>query len=331
MRMTIVIPTYNRNEILLKNICHLLPQLTSQCKLLIIDNHSDVYVSETLLPVLNEFPDVRCEIVRNRVNIGAVANILRSFEMCQTEWLWILSDDDTVRPDAIATILEYTDLYPDSLYFNFSSELYSRDDLFITKGSEEFIEKLDSFWNALFISTGVYKTSAIVSNLRVAYTYAYSQAPQFVILLTSLDRDGSCVFSNRRIVTWNPPHIEQQWSFVNVCLGIMTILELPLEAQLREKLAEKILASAPVLKYLGIQLLLLSVTYKDHRNVLYLYDQLCSRLYYFDTGVRRKAEILFYRIILRFPHMSYRAINAYKSLRGSSMREHPLQDRYTRM
>jgi GT2 family glycosyltransferase len=38
MDLTIAIPTYNRNELLLRHLAHLLPQLNERCRLLILDN-----------------------------------------------------------------------------------------------------------------------------------------------------------------------------------------------------------------------------------------------------------------------------------------------------
>ena len=107
MKLTIAIPTYNRNDILEQNIGLLLPQLNSDCKLLIIDNHSSIPVEETLNPYILKFPHVSIEVIRNRVNVGGNANVLRCIEFCETEYLWILSDDDPVLNNAVETIFKY--------------------------------------------------------------------------------------------------------------------------------------------------------------------------------------------------------------------------------
>jgi abequosyltransferase len=82
--LTIAIPTYNRSEQIKATISLLLPQLTPECFLLIIDNHSDVPVSESLAALLATLPQSQYSIVRNRVNIGGNANIVRCFELCDT-------------------------------------------------------------------------------------------------------------------------------------------------------------------------------------------------------------------------------------------------------
>ena len=96
MKLTIAIPTYNRNEILKANLEKLLPQVTDECNVVIFDNCSDTPVKEVIEELVNTYPDINISIVRNRYNIGMTANILKCFEQCSDTWLWILGDDDEV-------------------------------------------------------------------------------------------------------------------------------------------------------------------------------------------------------------------------------------------
>ena len=48
MKLTIAIPTYNRNEILKANLEKLLPQVTDECNVVIFDNCSDTPVKEVI-------------------------------------------------------------------------------------------------------------------------------------------------------------------------------------------------------------------------------------------------------------------------------------------
>lgn len=109
MILTVAIPTYDRNAILRKHLALLMPQLTPDCELLIIDNCSPTPVIETIGDLLDSYPEVNARVERNRVNIGAGANLLRCIERCETEWIWVLSDDDLPKPDAIETILKNTE------------------------------------------------------------------------------------------------------------------------------------------------------------------------------------------------------------------------------
>jgi glycosyltransferase involved in cell wall biosynthesis len=104
IRLSIVIPTSNRPKDIVERVGELLPQLVQGVDLLIIDNCSPVVV-ETLIS--ENFPDTLGKIthIRNAVNIGGNANICRCFEVGDSDWIWLLGDDDSVKPDAIKMIL----------------------------------------------------------------------------------------------------------------------------------------------------------------------------------------------------------------------------------
>lgn len=332
MQLTIAIPTYNRNAVLLGNLQALMPQLTPECRLLIIDNCSDVPVSDTLQPLLSNFGDAGVKIVRNGVNIGGNANIMRCFELCETELVWVLADDDTPRPGAVEIILRTAAQHPDCLYYNFSSGYYSRDQELATRGLKDFVRRVDSLANVLFISPGVYRAGAMTPYLKVGYTYTYSHATNLVLLLLALGTSGTCFFSKEQIINWNPPLPGQQWAPINLGLGLMTVLELPLDMDVREKLAAKLQASIPHIEHYVVDLLL-AARQGDPRSALYLYDQLCSRMLYFNKRPRTRVKIIAYRLALMFPQVGYRAIETYKQIRGGkvSIRKHTLVDRFERM
>ena len=82
MKLTIAIPTYNRNEILYKNFEKLLSQITDECRVIIFDNCSDVPVNDTIAELVEVNSHIEISVVRNRYNIGMTANILKCFEIC---------------------------------------------------------------------------------------------------------------------------------------------------------------------------------------------------------------------------------------------------------
>ena len=74
--LTITIPTYNRNAILKKNLQTLLPQTKNNCEVIVIDNHSEIPVEETLKEELKEYPNL--SVVRNKANVGLSGNLIKS-------------------------------------------------------------------------------------------------------------------------------------------------------------------------------------------------------------------------------------------------------------
>jgi hypothetical protein len=59
----------------------------------------------------------------NPVNIGATANFARAILECSTPWLWMVGDDDTLRRDAIETILADLEYPGGAEHFVYSSAL----------------------------------------------------------------------------------------------------------------------------------------------------------------------------------------------------------------
>jgi glycosyltransferase involved in cell wall biosynthesis len=297
--LTIAIPTYNRNHILAKNLATLIPQLTADCVLTVIDNASDVPLAETL----SEFQKscaCRMNIVRNRVNIGANANILRCLESCATKWIWILGDDDPIRPNAIATILDEIPGSNNALYLNFRSALCApRRTPCQGRGISEFAEALDSFSNALFISTSIFNAAELLDYIGFGYLYAYSCAPHLAVLLAGMKEDGEWRLSEKEIVDLElGKTVDQKWSPLIPALGKMTILELPMKHSARRLLAYK-LYRKPRLEYLALSLVRLAGRQRSSQEALFLYGQLCSRLYWCDRSPGGYARRMLGRGLIR--------------------------------
>ena len=100
--LTISIPTYNRVDCIQRMVRTILPQLTNEVNLIVIDNQSpyDIY------SLFTEEEKTQFDLRRNDVNIGGDANIARCFEVARTKWVWVLGDDDIILPDAVSRVLE---------------------------------------------------------------------------------------------------------------------------------------------------------------------------------------------------------------------------------
>ena len=282
-KLSIFIPTFNRNNILFDNLKFLLPQLNSECKVVVLDNCSDISVSTTLKDVQLQYP-ATINIITNKVNIGGCANIVRCFELCDTDWLWVLGDDDKPDCNSIKTILEHINIYEDSIFINFSSEIKSRGKLFTTSKQDEFIELMDSWSNVLFISSAIYKASVLKKHLRVAYHYIYSMGPHFALLLEALyaEKNAHCVFSDKSIVTWVAASPEQSWNQIILCNATSLLELVPNEASQR-KLAREIISHVPSIKYLHLSLLDRSSS-RFNSDTNYHYHQLSYKIFYFSRN-----------------------------------------------
>jgi glycosyltransferase involved in cell wall biosynthesis len=248
VKLSIVIPTYNRNDSLAANIAHLLPQVNADVEIVISDNASAVPVAQTLAPVLADYPQVNVRVVRNPTNIGAYANILRAYEHASHPWLWILSDDDMVSPTAIADIFACIAANPDVSFINFSTGVMAagaqRRQSFDTVGQAGFIRDLDYAGNVNFMSVSIWRVEHVLPSLGVAYHYAYSMSPTFVLLLSALGASRRCHFSHQVLIlqVTTTKDAKNKWRFRDFVLGWNTILELPMTRELQAVLATKMVS-----------------------------------------------------------------------------------------
>jgi glycosyltransferase involved in cell wall biosynthesis len=315
-RLTVAIPTFDRNDRLLQTLTDLLPQMMASCDLLVIDNASAVAVSETLASLLAEYPGVRVRILRNDVNIGGNANICRCIELAEGSYLWILSDDDRVLANAVSTIFAMLDDFSGAAMINFSSQIHMRKSQILCHGIDDFVAKIDNFSNILFLSTSIYNANNLRFQLRFAFQHCYSLAPHFAALLMSLDAMPNCVLSEKQIVGWESDQDQQSWSVVSLALGVMTVLELPLKSTTRVLLAEKIAAACSPPDALFFQLLKQELSTGEHAAARFYYDHLRYRLAYFEHNWRRRAAFGLYRILLDVPLISIRLLRLSSRLLG---------------
>jgi glycosyltransferase involved in cell wall biosynthesis len=304
--LTIVIPTFDRPDEIVSRVRELLPQLTAECQLIILDNQSPLPVDAAVEEVLRDHPGAPCTIIRNRANVGGNANILRAFEICETRWLWILGDDDQVLPGGIATIFETIASSPEAVFFNFRSEIYPEQRSVRTTGREAFAANIRSFINTIFISTCIYDCAKVRPHLRTAYHYSYCNAGQLLIVLLSLDASSVCIFSDRQIVHWQYPGDEQRWAPVNAWFAFMTILEPPMTMAMRRHLARAIVAESYPLRFTVRYLYYEGLRTGDFATSRYYYDQFVFRLYYFERPFGRRVIASLYRLILVFPRVFQR-------------------------
>lgn len=333
MKLTIAIPTYNRNQILIDNLRLLLPQLTAECCVRIFDNCSEIPVAETLRPLLESFPSADCRVIRNPFNIGANANVMHCFEKCETEWIWVIGDDDSVVPEAIATLFRGMKQFPEALFVSYSTAAYPIEATTSWRGLAGFIEGMGSFSNTLFLSTSIYRVNALALGMRIGYQFAYSGAPHLAALLVCLTDESQTCFCADMIVRQNAPEdASERWPLIAHSLAVGTLFDLPLPATVRAALAAKVLATFPAMESILMQLVLLAVKEGDPRNSLAYYDQIQARLYRYDRVPLRRAKRILYRLLLRFPRMGcWFVARAYRATRGRDIDLALLHDRFARM
>ena len=272
--LSITIPTFDRHDFLRVTLLALAPQIDAGVELVVVDNCSTPPVQSIVDEIFpNRGSNIR--LVRNAVNIGLGANLLRCFEVAYSEWLWVLSDDDTVMPDAVSTIRDTVKCHPNLLYGTFSMNVLPIAEDRIVRTDQDFFAALDSVPRLIFISTAIFNRRKLAGNLSDAYSYIPTGAPHVAAFMlamgsvpkrgnffegldscsdrvgkpscvdaapsqngTSTDclRDWSCGFFKTQIVEWKPPPVGHKYSgFTAVALA--QLLDLCTQASARIDLA----------------------------------------------------------------------------------------------
>jgi glycosyltransferase involved in cell wall biosynthesis len=232
MILTVAIPTYNRPEKVLDTVRLLLPQLNDTVKVLILDNHSEVDVHQYLHQHLQAVQLTRVIVVRHKVNIGPDANFARCFELCETEYIWTLGDDDLIETNAVKLILDEIALFSekDVVGFNFKSNCCkaSRSKPVVLNSISDFVTRLDDFGALLFLSAGVYKVKTYLQYIRLVTWGGYTMASQLIPAMMAISKGSAFILSEKYIVTNVPePDHDKGWSPVQLALGLSAILEAP--------------------------------------------------------------------------------------------------------
>lgn len=326
MKLTIAIPTYNRNEILLENLPLLLRQLTPECQVLIIDNASKIPVGETLRRILALYPQVQCRIVRNRANVGGGANVLRCFELCETDWLWILSDAYPPASGSIETIFSHIWKYPDSTFMNFCAAGLKRDKPQTSIGRREFIETIDHFGNVLMISTSVFHATTMLPYLEYGFHFIFTVAPHIAMLLMALSDDKICVFSPDAIVH-RKVDVSNVWAWsMTHYPSILGLQDLPVAPEVRLRL-HRVLATEVLshLKTTALHFAFMALKHTDRQSACLAYDVFRFRVLYFDLSLLDWMKTWACRVLIRWPHIT---AFVYKVLRGRSLGDAGLPPRW---
>lgn len=247
--LSICIPTYNRKERLIAQ----LESLSSQngiesVPVIISDNGSDYSVENEVLPLFSGRLDLRRE--RFNVNTSVVVNISSYFLYGQTEWVWILGDDDETLPGAVEKIVE--DIK--NVHSRIVMIKYSLDNAGFHPNEDEEVESFEEFaghykkavsthpeccsliaGDCAFCSTCVIRRSMLDDIAYTAFFYGYNQLAFMVPVLFSFGKGFAIRFSSHKIVRYISPEVGGHWSVLSFMLGLCTWRDMPLSASEKDK------------------------------------------------------------------------------------------------
>lgn len=109
-KLSICIPTFNRAAFIGATLDSIISQTTSECEIVISDNASTDNTEQVVAEYARRFDNLR--YVRQDTNNGLDRNFNCAVELARGEYCWLMTDDDLLKPGAVARVLEalYRDL-----------------------------------------------------------------------------------------------------------------------------------------------------------------------------------------------------------------------------
>ena len=100
-RVSVIIPTYNREEYVVKAIDSVLGQKFDDYEFIVVDDGSTDNTKE----IVNKYGDMIRYIYQHNSGVSAARNT--GIKLAKGEWVAFLDSDDEWRPDYLLTQIEY--------------------------------------------------------------------------------------------------------------------------------------------------------------------------------------------------------------------------------
>ncbi|MFN6535879.1 MAG: glycosyltransferase family 2 protein [Nostoc sp. EkiNYC01] len=123
--LTIAIPTYNRAELLNKQLAWLAQAIKGfedNCEILVSDNCSTDNTQEVIQKWQKTLSSITFKSNKNSKNLGVVKNIMYCLSSATTKYVWTIGDDDPIQDRAVAYVISKLRGHEDLslLFLNFS-------------------------------------------------------------------------------------------------------------------------------------------------------------------------------------------------------------------
>ncbi|MFM7155819.1 MAG: glycosyltransferase family 2 protein, partial [Bacteroidota bacterium] len=147
------------------------------------------------------------QFIRNICNIGASGNVTRCLEYCQTEWCWVLGDDDRIEDDCIDTIFNAIESNENCCLINFNSNLVMNgmnDSEKRINGTNQFFHYLD-YSNLLFISTNVVNVKYFKKHMEKIFDMNFNMFHYLNAIPQILRQENTYIYRSHKCIVENMP------------------------------------------------------------------------------------------------------------------------------
>lgn len=177
MKLLVYIPSFNRAENLMKQLGVLKAyQGPDELEVVVQDNGS----FESYEEVRRFCKESDFGYVRNPCNIGPNPNILAGFMYCsRTDYLWILSDDDLIKPDAVNKVFDLLHRHEGCDIVYLTHNLLQQEEI-VELNQEQLLKQINDGLGV--ISQVIYRSAKVMPYIRAGYDNLMSCFPHLAIL-----------------------------------------------------------------------------------------------------------------------------------------------------
>jgi hypothetical protein len=182
-------------------------------KIVILDNSSP-NISTTDYDILISKFNLDISLIVNKHNIGAPANLIRSFEVSSTEWVWIISDDDPLDIRSCIKFLLSCFVVDEEISLINASGVGSTGKKVFS--FDEFLGTVKTLTDILQPAYNIYRRQAVVKDLHRIYHFSSTMCPQVFAVRACMEL-GGCYFIGESVISnenYDAIHQQPQWSYL---------------------------------------------------------------------------------------------------------------------
>ncbi len=216
-KLTIVIPTFNRP----KNLCAQLTSLFNEqginsVNIYVVDNSSNYDLAEQVSALFGGRVPENIFLYQRKFNIGLAAAIVYPFQIVDSGWLWILSDDDVLIPNSITRVLKDIDLHQNAVWLKYGVKGRGDSNTYEVGSLNELVEIFESPNNfsgyLIFLSNNIFNINGLRPFLGRAFEYQQTWIGHILPVFFALNNgSGKGILLSDKIINYSPPDDGKGW------------------------------------------------------------------------------------------------------------------------
>lgn len=199
-KLSIIITSYNRVELLDRTLSQLMYSPIRNCRITILDNHSTSDTRGVFVRYKDSFPTISFHV--HKVNLGGgCENYIHAIDYCDTEYMWILADDDTYNWGYFADVEEHI-LSADVDLIQVGAHNDGPWDWGAVDTPRNLLKKGYKYLKySSFLPCTIFRYDYFCRYIKDAYDFIHFRYPHFPSLVSAYENDTPIYVSKTRIVT----------------------------------------------------------------------------------------------------------------------------------